>query len=136
MYRRNPNPGTTISKQHQYRQKPLKENKWSRTGVWFHPICQCFQIICGKDIKIPTSYRLVLQHLGSNFCSFLIASELANKLINPCSRIDQAVVRPLSCNMISRGLTTLLRHDFLLKISNRYHQLPALQLTGEVFVVA
>lgn len=45
---------------------------------------------------------------------------------------DQSVLR----NSKALGLTTVLWHDFLLKISNRYHQLPPLQLTGEVFVVA
>lgn len=47
-------------------------------------------------------------------------------------QIHQSFLR----NSKALGLTTVRWRGFLLKISNRYYQLPPLQLTGEVFVGA
>lgn len=56
-------------------------------------------------------------------------------IFNSCwvpKQTDQSLLR----NSKALGLTAVMWHDFLLKISNRYHQLPPQQLTGGVFVVA
>lgn len=88
------------------------------------PYWSVFSNYLSKGYKIP--------HKLTNVATLRYKLLLISDSLWVCKWTDQSLLR----NSKALALTTVLWHDCLLKISNRYHQLLPLQLTGEVFVVA